>query len=179
MKNIIITKRLYLRNFLAEDITQVYLDALNDESVIGLTESRHVEWNREKAIRYIRESSASNRSELIGIFLTKADKHIGNIRLHSFDLNHKRVELGILIHDKAEWAKGYGTEALEGVIHYVFGELGFYKICAEYYSVNKGSAKIFKKAGCVIEGIFKNHFILDNKFVDAVRVAKFNDKVSF
>lgn len=168
------TERLYLRIFKVSDVTPEYITSLNSKEIIGLTESRYTKWSKSKLIEYIlKYSSKPWESLLIGVFTNK-NKHIGNIRMHSFSKYNKRVEVGIMIWDKNEWGKNFATEALEGIIGYAFDKLKLYKICAEYYSINKASAKIFKKLGFKVEGTFKNHFLVDGKFVDAVRVARFN-----
>ena len=141
---IIQTDRLILRPLKIEDITPAYVSALNDADVTLLTESRHKSWDLVTVQKYVEASSPQN-SELIGIFLKKSLRHIGNIRLFNFHQYHKRVELGIMIFAKDQWSKGFGTESLVATENYVFNELGLYKICADYYSINTGSAKIFKK----------------------------------
>lgn len=168
------TIRLLLRQLKVSDVSDKYIKALNDKEIITLTEARYRKWTRSKVIDYVKNSNNPKSSLLIGLFVKKPFKHIGNIRLSGYNLRHKRVDLGIMIFDKTEWGKGYATEALIGVENYVFGQLQFYKICADYYSVNKASEKIFKKAGYVIEGVFKDHFLLDGKYVDSVRISKIN-----
>ena len=171
----IYTKKLYLRRFCTDDITQTYLNALNDDSIIGLTEARHKKWNVENVLEYINNSNVKGVSLLVGIFLISSDKPIGNIRLFNFHDIHKRAELGILIYDKSEWGKGYGTEALKAISDYGFKELGLHRITADYYKNNIGSAKIFEKAGYKIEGVFCDHFYLNNKYVDSIRIALINE----
>lgn len=171
------TKRLHLRIFKIKDITPEYVKALNTKEVIGLTESRYRKWNMKSVKKYVAEKANKvNESLMIGIFLRKDGKHIGNIRLHSFSPQNKRVEVGAMIWDKNQWGKGYATEALGTVYDYLFDTLKLHKICAEYYAINKAPAKIAKKLGFKIEGIFKDHFIVDGRYVDAVRIAKFNPK---
>lgn len=169
------TGRLLLRQFKINDITPEYVKALNNQKIIGLTESRYRGWTLKQVRDYVREKgNKKGESLLIGIFL-KNGKHIGNIRLHSLSDHNKRVELGIMIWDKKEWGKDYGTEALGAIVKFIFEELELHKVCAEYYSINKGSAKMFKKLDFQIEGILKDHFLVEGKFVDAIRIAKFND----
>jgi len=172
----IITQNLYLRPLSISDITQEYIDALNDEEVVKLTEARHQKWDEVSVKRYIIESNVGGVSQLVGIFLRESDKHIGNIRLFNFSTKHKRAELGIMLFNKSQWSKGYGTEALNAITNYAFNELKLHKICADYYSVNVASSKMFKKAGFEIEGVFKEHFLLDGNYVDSVRVAKFSNR---
>lgn len=175
MKLDLITKRLNLRIFSVKDITKPYVAALNSEEIIGLTESRYQKWTVEDAKKYVQEkANIDNESILIGIFLKISRKHIGNIRLHSFSIYNRRVEIGILIWNKHYWGKGYATEALQAISDYIFTKLKLHKICAEYYSINKASAKVFKKLGFKKEGLFKDHFIVNGQYIDAVRIAKFN-----
>lgn len=171
----IITENLYLKQLSVNDVTSDYINALNNPEVVRLTEARHQRWDEENVKRYVIESNVEGVSQLIGIFLKKSNKHIGNIRLSNFDKKHKRVEHGIMIFDKSQWSKGFGTEALIAITNYVFYDLKLYKICADYYSVNVVSAKMYTKAGFQIEGVFKDHFLLDGNHVDSVRIAKFNE----
>lgn len=174
INNMTITLNLYLTNLMVRDITSLYIKALNDNEVVQFTEARHVKWNMRNVKQYLSDSFKSSSSQLIGIFLKQDDKHIGNIRLSSFSLIHKRVDLGIMIFDKTQWGKGYGTESINGIIRYVFTQLNIHKICADYYVVNIASAKIFKKAGFIREGVFHDHFFTKGKFVDSIRVVKYN-----
>jgi RimJ/RimL family protein N-acetyltransferase len=166
------TNNLLLKSFRAKDITDEYVNALNDKSIVGLTEARHKTWGYANVKKFVNQSVPKNGYLLVGIFLKENGKHIGNIRLVGISDQHKRAELGIMLFDKSQWGKGYGTESLNAVVDYAFKEMKLHRICADYYSVNAASAKIFEKAGFVIEGVFKDHFLLDGKFVDSVRVAK-------
>lgn len=169
------TERLHLRLFRETDVTKPYVRALNSKKIIGLTESRYRKWNESEVREYIKnKGNIPGESLLIGIFIKGKEKHIGNIRLHTFSTFNKRVEMGILIWDKKEWGKSYAKEAIKAVCDYAFYVLGFNKVCAEYYSTNNASSKMFKKLGFEIEGIFKEHFIVEGEFIDAVRVAKYN-----
>ena len=170
----IITQNLYLRPLSITDITQEYISALNDDEVVRLTEARHQKWDEESVKRYVVESNVEGVSQLIGIFIRVSDKHIGNIRLLNFSEKHKRVDLGIMLFDKSQWSKGYGAESLRGITNYVFNVLKLHRICADYYSLNSASARMFEKAGFRIEGVFKDHFLLDGEYVDSVRIAKIN-----
>ena len=69
-----------------------------------------------------------------------------------------------MIWDKSQWSKGYGAESLTAVCNYAFNELKLHKIHADYYHLNDASAKMFKKAGFEIQGLFKDHFLLDGEF---------------
>jgi len=170
------TQRLTLRLFTPSDITDMYLEALNDMSVVGRTEARHQRWNRESASDFIRAANCGN-SMLFAAITRQSQKPIGNVRLFNIHPVHRRGELSLLFYDKSEWSKGYGTEAVEAVVGYAFDVLGLHRIVADYYSTNLASSRMFENLGFVIEGVFKDHFLSeDSEFVDSVRVARLNDK---
>ncbi|MDP3722501.1 MAG: GNAT family N-acetyltransferase [Candidatus Omnitrophota bacterium] len=175
---LITTSRLSLRPVTMDDVGPVYLQALNDPEVVGLTEARHVRWDRQAVLDYVAQSNREGVSQLLGIFLKDSDQHIGNVRLFNFSSVHRRLELSIIIFDKSQWSKGYGAEVLQGVSRYVFEVLQFTRICADYYAPNAASARMFEKVGFQIEGVFKQHFLLDSQYVDSVRVAKINPAIA-
>ncbi len=175
MKIDIKTKNLHLRIFTIKDITPEYVKALNKKEVIGLTESRYRKWDMQSVKEYVRENAYKPHDSLmIGMFLKENGKHIGNIRLHSFSTYNKRVEVGFLIWDQNQWGKGYITEALKSLFSYVFNSLRLHKIVIEYYLLNKATEKVTKNLGFEIEAILKDHFIVDEQYIDAIRVAKIN-----
>ena len=170
------TKRLTLKPLKPADVTKAYVVALNDKAVVRLTGAKYFHWDAKKLREYAISANTPGKSLLLGIFLKDNSRHIGNVRLFNFDKNVRRAELGIMIFDKREWGKGYAGEALKAVVRYGFTILGLHRIHADYYSNNKGSAKIFKRAGFQTEGVYRDHFILDGKFMDSIRIAKLNPK---
>jgi [ribosomal protein S5]-alanine N-acetyltransferase len=170
------SSRLYLRPFSPSDINETYLKALNDPSVMGLTEARHQIWDRSKAVDFI-ELASSKGSKIFGVFLKDSDKAIGNIRIFNIHDIHRRAELSFLIYDKNEWSRGYASEAIDALLVYAFDELNLHRIVADYYASNAASARLFDKLGFVVEGIFKEHFAMENgEFMDSIRVAKLSKK---
>lgn len=168
----IFSKNLFLRPLRVGDVTKDYVHALRDEEVIKFTEARYTRWTENKVLDYVKNINVPFQSQLIGIFLKENKKHIGNIRLLGFSKMYKRVDLGIMVFDKRQWSKGYGTESLTAICDYIFKVLGFHKICAGYYSLNKASHKMFKKVGFKVEGALKDHYIFNGRYVDFIRVAK-------
>jgi ribosomal-protein-alanine N-acetyltransferase len=168
------TPRLLLRKFTKEDISQTYMNALNDHSIMGMTEARHVYWDMKNVEIFIEKSNTSD-SILFSVIIDEFKKPIGNIRLFNIHPVHKRAEISLLFYDKSEWGKGYGTESVKAVVKYAFETLQLHRVIADYYSVNIASSKIFKKAGFNIEGVFKDHFFTkEMKFVDSIRIAIIN-----
>lgn len=166
--------RLVLRNFTTKDINNDYVKALQDYEVLKFTEARHRKWDISAIKKYVIDNEKNQEKCLIGIFLKNIEDnaHIGNIRLSAINYIHSRLDLGIMIHKKEYWGKGYATEALKCITEYLLNNHVVHRICADYYSINDASAKIFSNAGFVIEGVFVDHFKFGDNYIDSVRVAK-------
>lgn len=169
----ILAASVYLRELTVADVSDKYIEGLNDLDVVGFTEARHRRWDRQGLVAYVNDSNAEGVSQLIGVFLNGSDQHIGNVRLSGLSKHHRRVDLGIMIFDKTQWGKGYGTKAVVAATEYAFNVLNLHKVCADYYSSNQASARMFAKAYYEVEGVFRDHFVLNGEFVDSVRVARF------
>ena len=169
---LLLSKRLEIGVLSPDDITVTYLNALNEDEIVGLTEARHQHWNIANVKRYIDNSNKPGESILFQVSLKQIDKHIGNIRLFNFHEVHNRAELSFLFYDMEEWGKGYATEALDTVVNYAFESLKLHRIHADYYELNVRSARVFEKLGFEIEGTYRDHFLLDDMYIDSVRVGK-------
>ena len=170
MNVIIDTARLIMRPLRPEDISQIYLDGLNDPLIIGMTEARHRYWDHRSASEFI-EAVQTSESILLGVFLKDDGKNIGNIRVFNRS-RHRWAELSFLFFDPQEWGKGYATEALNAAIIKMAEAWFLHKICADYYETNHRSARVFEKLNFEVVGRFPDHFLTDNGFVDSIRVSK-------
>ena len=76
-----------------------------------------------------------------------ARKHIGNCMFYSFDSYRQQAELGIMIGDKNYWGKGYGTETVKLMLHYIFSETNLNRIYLHTLNCNDRARKSFIKCG--------------------------------
>ncbi len=110
-----------------------------------------------------------SKSILLGIFLKKGGRHIGNITLHQIDHHNRTAEIGILIGDKASQGKGFGTQALKLIAQHAFRRLNLHKLTTGMVVGNTASQKMFEKVGFKQEGCLREHFYLDGKYHDCLR----------
>ena len=168
------TARLRIYPLIPDHINDVYLKALNDFSIVGLTEARHTSWDYENTKEFILKANSPS-SILLEVSIRNINKPIGNVRLFNINQIHRRAELSMFFYDKTEWSKGYATEAIKAILHYSFEKLKFHRIVADYYATNIASSKVFKKLGFIVEGLFIDHFCVgENEFIDSVRVGLVN-----
>ena len=91
------SKRLMFKTFEAQDITDDYIESLNNTKLMKLTSSLMSSWCLKDIVEYVEDNNASNNSPLVGAFDRLSGKLIGNIRLHNFSARHSHIELGIMI----------------------------------------------------------------------------------
>lgn len=153
------TDRLELRNLEPSDATARYVGWLNDPGITRFLEVRFHTHTIESTADFIRSVNASPDTILFGLFVDGGRRHIGNIKLGPVNLHHRRADIGLVIGDRAEWGKGYATEAIALVTAFGFHELGLVKITAGCYGANQGSLKAFEKAGFLMEARLPQHWI--------------------
>ena len=77
---------------------------------------------------------------------------IGNAGLR-LSKNNKKAVLGIMIGEKTQWDKGYGTEAVKMLADFVFNRLKYNRFELDVFTENRRAIKVYKRIGFKKEGI--------------------------
>ena len=152
--------KLILKELRSCDITQKYIDWLNDSEVNMYLESKYIDHDKNKVKDFVNNCWNNESEFLFGIFLKEGMKHIGNIRLGPINKHHKRADIGLIIGDKSCWGKGVAKESIFLISQFGFGQLNLAKLTAGCYESNIGSKKAFEKSGYCVEGFLKDHVVL-------------------
>ena len=158
------TPRLQLKSFFESDVSEEYISWLNDPEINRYLESRFLLQTKETIQEWVRSTISSPTRMLLGIFSNQ--EHIGNVTFYMIEPIHKCLRVGITIGRRDLQGQGYGQEALNGVVRYVFETLKYNRIEAGIYSNNEASLKLFQKAGFYQEAVFKNRVYFENKMID-------------
>tara|TARA_B100000029_G_scaffold500134_1_gene571423 strand:+ start:1524 stop:2099 length:576 start_codon:yes stop_codon:yes gene_type:complete len=78
---------------------------------------------------------------------TKEGKHIGNCMYYDIDIINQEAEVGIMIGDKNYWDKGYGCDALNTLVDYIFEFTNIHRLYLHTLLTNKRAQNSFKKSG--------------------------------
>lgn len=155
-----------LRCLQSEDIGENYLHWLRDKDINQFLEVRHnLPTSVSELQDYVSSINESQNNIMLGIF-TNNNKHIGNIKLGPIDKINKRAEVGIILGDKSEWGKGYGTRAIKIASEYAIESLGLIRLTAGMHEPNQGSFRAFEKAGYTYEGTSKSYWQSDDGRLD-------------
>ena len=105
------------------------------------------------------------------ICLLADDRAIGTAGLHRVNYEDGHAAFGISIGEKAEWSKGYGTDALRAICDFGFGQLRLERIELDVYQPNKRARRSYEKAGFVTEGTMRHAHFSDGKHHDVLRMS--------
>lgn len=92
---------------------------------------------------------------------------VGGLNLNSIDERHGTFSIGMQIYPQFR-AKGYGTAAMRILMGYAFLERRLNKYEGFVLEGNVGSATMLKKLGCVQEGVRRQSFYGDGRYMDAI-----------
>jgi len=99
----------------------------------------------------------------LGIFLSTENKLLGDC---GFCLTEERqVKIGYTI-DPQYQQKGYATEAVTGLIEYLFSHLNIHRVTAHTDPMNLASQKVVQKLGFRQEGHFRKSLRIGDKWFD-------------
>lgn len=169
----IATSRLTLQVLDEAAATGPYLAWMQDPDVLRFLEARHGKHDTQSLAVFIRSANNSADSLLLGIFERPNIRHIGNIKLGPIDHPNRRGEIGIMIGERACWGRGYAREAIQALTDYAFDVLHLHKLTAGYLAPNAASGRAFEAVGFITEARYAQHFLLDDTWVDSVRIARF------
>ncbi len=103
----------------------------------------------------------------LGIIVRESDEFIGDIGIHFCDEENLQVEIGYTVSEKHQ-GKGYATEAVKGVIDYLFNTLNKHRITASVDPRNTKSVILLERLGIRKEAHFKKSFWFNNEWTDDV-----------
>ena len=146
-----------------------YLKWLKDPDVSQYIGS-FVDLTLEQEKEYLKKIKTDD-SKIFWSIYTKSGKHIGSTDLHDLVMPHKRTSWGIMIGDKNEWDKGYGSDALKTILSYAFKQLKLNRFELEVFHKNKRGIKCYQKCGFKKEGIRKKYFIKNNQIYDSIMMS--------
>jgi ribosomal-protein-alanine N-acetyltransferase len=165
-------KNIYLKLLTPESNLDNYHSWVNDEDTNRYLNKKPFQ-TIDDLKRYINYHLDLN-NYLCGIYKIDTNTHVGNTLLSHIDLINNNCTVGILV-GKEYWGKGMGTSAVSLISDYALNTLGFHKIIAGVVKENIGSSKLFERSGFILEGIRREEFKLDNKFLDTLYYGKINN----
>jgi ribosomal-protein-alanine N-acetyltransferase len=137
------TSDVLLRQLEIYDITEKYINWLNDPEINEFMDVRINPPNAEEQKNYVRECINSEDKILFGIFENYIEM-IGTLKVTFIDPSS--IEVGIMIGEKSKQGIGVGKKSLNLVIAWAF-KISLLTISAGYEIHNISSMKLFESLG--------------------------------
>jgi RimJ/RimL family protein N-acetyltransferase len=96
---------------------------------------------------------------------------IGNCGFHNIDCRCRSAEVGIFIGEKAQWNKGYGSQAMKLLLKIGFETLNLNRIALDVYETNLRAIRSYEKVGFVHEGRKRQGMYLEGRYVDILQMS--------
>lgn len=100
------------------------------------------------------------------VICTKRHRAVGLIDVFDLEPKDQRAAIGILIANKKDRKKGYGSESLSLLCEYCFKYLGLHQLYANVTAENTNSMRIFENNGFRKVGLKKDWTMFNGKFKD-------------
>lgn len=150
----LVTDRLILRRFAADDAQDMFNNWANDAEVC-----KFLDWLPHGTIETTKNVLSvwvgNYKNENCYNWAIEYNGHaIGSISVVNLNERHLWCEIGYCM-GKEYWGKGLMTEALQAVIEYLFTKVGFNRIMAKHDIKNIGSGRVMQKSGMTFEGTMR------------------------
>lgn len=168
-------KKVRLRAYRKEDApqAQAYLNEPEIKRLLGGAPFPLTLWDEEK---WISQQSARSETYSFAIETLSDNRYIGGCGINQLDWKNRVVELGIFIGDKAYWDQGYGTDALEVLLRFVFEQLNMHKVSLRVLSFNARAQKVYRRLGFQEEGCLRQERFVDGAYYDLVVMGLLQDE---
>ncbi len=102
---------------------------------------------REYTADYAVQLRSPNHARHIFAVVTLNGRHIGNCSYYNLNETRREAELGIMIGDRAFWGQGYGTDAVNALLKYIFTETDLLQVHLKSLDWNLRAHRCFEGRG--------------------------------
>lgn len=166
------TDRLILTGISPEDMKYIFNNLPKSQIKKMLGHRSEADYLKEEQ-KHQNGYSSYNRSFKLFLLTDKeSGKIIGRCGIHNWNTEHKRAEIGYVMEDESFKRKALMSEAVKTIIDYGFKVLNLNRIEAIVGIENIPSLSILAKNNFKKEGILRQHFCINDKYVDSVMFSK-------
>ena len=170
----LIGERIFLRPFSRDDLP--YIQKWSGDAELRRLIGEVAPMSRADTEKWYRELLVDKDRVWFAIVLKKGDRVIGEAGLLRMFRPWRNTDMTIIIGEKDEWGKGYGTEAGRLLLDYTFRQLGFHRISIGVVGFNKRALRFWENLGFKKEGVERDEYYYDNEYSDGVMMSILKDE---
>ena len=135
-----------------------------DAEFLRLYDSRPAHPRSETELgQWLEELRKDKNTFVFAIRLLEGQDLIGYLEIDGIDWQHGVCGMGLGIGDRANWGKGYGSEATKLALEFAFNELNMHRVQVTVFSYNTQSNILIEKMGFRKEGVFRERLWRDGQ----------------
>jgi diamine N-acetyltransferase len=104
------------------------------------------------------------------------DRPIGTVGLFDVDTVNGGAGIGISIGEKSLWGLGLGTDAMNALLDFGFGQLRLERMWLEVYDFNARALRSYEKSGFVLEGTERHAVYKRGRYYDVQLMSILRDE---
>ena len=106
----------------------------------------------------------------------KESRLLGDVNLDLVNRYSREAFVGIMIGDRKDWNKGYGTDAMRVLLGYAFTELNLRRVSLTANGYNPRALRAYEKAGFKQEGQLREILLREGKRWDEITMGVLRDE---
>lgn len=104
---------------------------------------------------WYRKAKSDRYHQIMAIVARETGQLIGDIELNHITWRNGHAEMRIRIGEKDHWDKGFGTDAIQVLLRYVFTHLHLSRLYLRVYTFNRRAIACYEKCGFRKEGLLR------------------------
>lgn len=109
------------------------------------------------------------------VALKENEEGIGTVILSDIDTKNGVAQVHIKMDKQRGRGKGYGSDALNTIVNYAFGEMRLNCIYADVLEYNTVSQKLFEKCGFHRDGVLRSRAFKGGRYINVVSYSRLKE----
>lgn len=109
------------------------------------------------------------------VALKENEEGIGTVILSDIDTKNGVAQVHIKMDKQRGRGKGYGSDALNTIVNYAFGEMRLNCIYADVLEYNTVSQKLFEKCGFHRDGVLRSRVFKGGRYINEVSYSRLKE----
>jgi len=165
----ILSGKVILRSMAWEDLPVLFSWMQDSWLLSAINRTRKTTWPSHLA--WYNKIQHDKQQIIFSIVLKRSGRLLGQCGLKNIDHENKKAELWIFLGEKKMQGRGYGKNALQGLLRYAFMEAALNRIYLYAIDSNEKAVQFYKGLGFVQEGIFRQDVMICSSFHDTIHLS--------
>jgi RimJ/RimL family protein N-acetyltransferase len=165
--------RVFLRRLREEDIDERFASWFQNKDLMQYYRGNPKPMSRQDLLDELSDFETKGEVFVYAVVFAESNLVIGTIKIGPVHAVHRTSDLVVLLGDVEFHGKGLAVEAIVQGNNRAFTEHNVRKLHGGMYASNTASINAYLKAGWIIEGSLKDHYLVDGEPMDRVLVACF------